>query len=1174
MKKVGILYDNISGNTGDVAIGLSVKKILRGMEVDFDELIPGNFNPNDYETIIIGGGHLLRPSPDLFYDKFKIPGNHILNAVGIVDFPKDLHYLEDYRYISVRSSGDREKLSYIKKDVKVIPCTSMLLEDLKDFPLKPKKPSIGIHLLPNFFNEDDEKRFIEWASTLPFTIYFIPITLYIHDFTYFRKLNSKIKNSILLPILKPLEIFTFIGRLDYFISCSLHGAIFSYVHNVPFLLVNGEKMRYFMEDRGIQQYLFTNFHELKCLFEHISRDPPDYSKKISKDKKILHEYIENLEEILPKNKSSGSMSNKKDNQTNFQIHYLQLQVINLEKSLQECEQECEDAIHEKNVQIANNPELNSIKSSVTWRTVMKLHSFVEKLMPPMTRRRGWYDLGIIGLRTIANEGWRSFWRKYRQRRRKVKQESTHHGENFFQKKDKNLDLEKIIEDYVHYTSPRKFRVLYITGAPDLPSNRYRVYNFEEYLSDFEIETNHINQFEISDKLDEILTFDLIVMFRVAMDENLTRLIDICRKLNIPTIFDVDDYVFEPKIATVEYIDGIRFLPKEELSLYFEGVKRYRKTLLSCDYFTTTTEYLAERSKELGKKAFVLRNGLNKEIVEISKRVKESYKKEDNFIKIGYFSGTKTHQKDFAVVVGGIRRILSEYNNVKLLIGGYLDLKEFPELDKFKDRIETLPWVPWQKLPFNIIKADINIVPLEVGNPFSEAKSELKYFEAALLKIPTIASPTDAFKYAIKDGVNGFLAKDENEWYTKLKNLIENEELRRKIGERAYEHSLGEYSAPSLSKVLLDTYKKILVDYKRSKGISADSLSIGIILPPPFSGSGGHMRVFEIGKILSDMGHKVKVYITDSQDFMNSREIEKFIRRNFIDPNFKVVLGVDKITSCDVLIATHWSTAYIVHRYRGRAAKTFHFVQDYEPYFYSMSEDYINADLSYGLADVIITYGKWCYELLKRKNKISSKQKIYRIPFYVNKTIFQPIDNVERKRNRVLFFARPDMPRRLYGLGIKVLKIVASKKPDVEIIFYGSKNINSSKIPFKHKNLGYLRTQHNLVKLYNSATVGLIFTTTNPSMTSFEMMACQCPVVDIKYNNNELNYGDVNNAMLVEPTPECVAEGIIKLLEDDELRNRIAENGYKYVASFPDMEDSLSKFIHILKKEIDDENEVA
>ena len=57
-----------------------------------------------------------------------------------------------------------------------------------------------------------------------------------------------------------------------------------------------------------------------------------------------------------------------------------------------------------------------MKSSVTWRTVMKWHLFVEKLLPQGTRRRRWYDLGIIGLRTIANEGWRSFWWKYREHR--------------------------------------------------------------------------------------------------------------------------------------------------------------------------------------------------------------------------------------------------------------------------------------------------------------------------------------------------------------------------------------------------------------------------------------------------------------------------------------------------------------------------------------------------------------------------------------------------------------------------------------------------------------------------------------------------------------------------------------------------------------------------------------
>ena len=137
-ESVGILYDNISGNTGDVAIGLSIKKILKDIGIGFDELIPGRFNPNNYDTIIIGGGHLIRPSPDFFYDKFKINGQHILNAVGIVGSPDDLDYLNDYKYITVRSSWDKEQLYYLNKEVHVVPCTTMLLEDLENIPVLPK----------------------------------------------------------------------------------------------------------------------------------------------------------------------------------------------------------------------------------------------------------------------------------------------------------------------------------------------------------------------------------------------------------------------------------------------------------------------------------------------------------------------------------------------------------------------------------------------------------------------------------------------------------------------------------------------------------------------------------------------------------------------------------------------------------------------------------------------------------------------------------------------------------------------------------------------------------------------------------------------------------------------------------------------------------------------------
>jgi glycosyltransferase involved in cell wall biosynthesis/TolA-binding protein len=471
MAKVGILYDNISGNTGDVAIGLSIKKILQEIGVEFDELFPGNFNPNDYDTIIIGGGHIIRPSPDFFYDKFKVLGQHILNAVGILDSPQDLHYLENYKYLTVRSSWDRDRLSYLKKKVHVIPCTTMLLEDLEDFPLTLEGPSLGIHLIPYIFNENQEAQFVEWVSTLPFTVYFIPITHYNQDYIYLRHLSSKIKNSILLPIMKPLEIFTLIGKLDYFIGCSLHGGIFAYRHNVPFILFNyNEKMLYFMKDRGLEQFTFTNLNEMMTSFDKLLKDSPDYSRKISEDRNVLREHVKHLKDILP---AGGPNTNSSyiASQANYQIENLQSQLMRLgsqlniyeshisaltdqlqektsrvqtlEQSNAECEAqiaslrsqlqeetsrvqtleqsnaECEAQIAslESQLQEANSHaqilinEIAEMKKSVVWRATMKFHSgFVEQALPQGSRRRRGYDLGLKSGRILANEGPRSlFW---------------------------------------------------------------------------------------------------------------------------------------------------------------------------------------------------------------------------------------------------------------------------------------------------------------------------------------------------------------------------------------------------------------------------------------------------------------------------------------------------------------------------------------------------------------------------------------------------------------------------------------------------------------------------------------------------------------------------------------------------------------------------------------------
>jgi len=100
--------------------------------------------------------------------------------------------------------------------------------------------------------------------------------------------------------------------------------------------------------------------------------------------------------------------------------------------------------------------------------------------------------------------------------------------------------------------------------------------------------------------------------------------------------------------------------------------------------------------------------------------------------------------------------------------------------------------------------DINLAPLVSDNPFAQSKSEIKYMEAGLVKVPTVASPTDAFRYAIRPNENGFLAATEEEWVAALSMLVEQEGLRVATGEQAYEDVIERYHPAVRSMELMKT----------------------------------------------------------------------------------------------------------------------------------------------------------------------------------------------------------------------------------------------------------------------------------------------------------------------------------------------------------------------------------
>ncbi len=290
-------------------------------------------------------------------------------------------------------------------------------------------------------------------------------------------------------------------------------------------------------------------------------------------------------------------------------------------------------------------------------------------------------------------------------------------------------------------------------------------------------------------------FNVFVFHRVLYTSTVKHLIESIKKDRKTIVFDTDDLVFDKKyLMFMDYYAQKNALGKK---LYENGVGG---EILADPYVkvcTTTTAFLAEKLREKRKTVYVVPNKLSQNDLQWVDAIlaKKQEKKPDGLIRIGYFSGTHSHNKDFATITDALIVLLRRYKKVQLCLAGPLDID--PRLSsEFKDRIFRIPFTSRSKYFKLLSNIDINLAPLERGNPFCEAKSELKFFEPGILCIPTVAVRNKTFSEVIEDGVNGFLAGNISEWINKIEMLIQSKLLREKMGYRARKISLENYSTPA------------------------------------------------------------------------------------------------------------------------------------------------------------------------------------------------------------------------------------------------------------------------------------------------------------------------------------------------------------------------------------------
>jgi glycosyltransferase involved in cell wall biosynthesis/predicted SAM-dependent methyltransferase len=348
------------------------------------------------------------------------------------------------------------------------------------------------------------------------------------------------------------------------------------------------------------------------------------------------------------------------------------------------------------------------------------------------------------------------------------------------------------------------KVSFLIGLPRGESKRYRVYNLVEGLQNHGVASCVFYEANL-DNLERVMDSNLIVIFRARMSPKVDVMIKKLNSSGIPVVFDVDDLVFDTQY--VNYINAFKHLPDVLKSEYMNEVKGYRQVLERCDFVTCTTEFLADKVRQIGKPCFVVPNTINRTQYELAEAILRESSNRDETIKIGYFSGTSTHDRDFLEASGALAEILKRYGDTELHIVGSLRLPR--ELMKSGGKVLQKPLMPYLELLRYLLNMDINIAPLEQGTAFNDGKSELKLFEAALVEVPTVASRTDSYSKCISDGSNGFLAGSKEEWLQKLCSLIENEELRRGMGLNARKYFIDRFYIENVIGDIIRIYEEII-----------------------------------------------------------------------------------------------------------------------------------------------------------------------------------------------------------------------------------------------------------------------------------------------------------------------------------------------------------------------------
>ena len=345
------------------------------------------------------------------------------------------------------------------------------------------------------------------------------------------------------------------------------------------------------------------------------------------------------------------------------------------------------------------------------------------------------------------------------------------------------------------------RILFVSGRPESKGHLYRVGNGADGLCRQGVDAPWVGVDTFADADVRGLDADAVVIYRAGLNAATERLLDQCKRRGTPVGVDVDDLVFDPDLIANGGVDFVSRLPASAQDQWIADAAAIRSLMGAVDFCVVPTPTLADHARRVCPETVVIENGFSPETRAVSDHWRLG-RTPGAGIRVGYASGSATHQADFATVVDALGEVLRRHPDWSCTVVGALDLAEFAD-ELPAGQVERRRGVEHVNLAYELARFDINIVPLQTPNAFCDAKSPLKYFEAALVGTPSVVVDNPVYADIVRPGANGYLATTNDEWIAALETLGRDPEARARQASLARDDSIARFNADRLAEKYLE-----------------------------------------------------------------------------------------------------------------------------------------------------------------------------------------------------------------------------------------------------------------------------------------------------------------------------------------------------------------------------------